>query len=526
MAVEREFTGHLAGSNPHVRIEYRIRHKDGQYRWMLCRGLVATEPGADVRMAGSQTDITDRKMAEAQLKHDAFHDALTGLPNRALLAERIHRCLVRQARQPEFRFAVLYVDVDHFKVVNDSLGLVVGDAFLCALSRRLSSSIREMDSVSTYERNDLARVGGDEFVVLLEGIGQDTDALRVAERLRLSVAAPIIIDEQELHASLSIGVALAHPGYRLVEELLRDADAALYRAKAEGRACCRLFSDDLHAAAMVRWQTENELRRALVQRELFLQYQPIVSLVSGEIEHFEALVRWRHPVRGLVSPAEFIPIAEETGLIVPLGRWVLEESCRQIQQWQRLLPDGRAPSVAVNVASKQFVQPAFVEELMAIVAASGIAAECLHLEVTEGTTMDKRAIETCTRLRECGIKLHLDDFGTGYSSLSYLNRIPVNLLKIDRSFVCTMCEDPASASIVEVILALASALGLKVVAEGVETIGELELLRKMGCQLGQGYYWSKPVDPDRAFELLQARFLPAFRRKSLAGNLGAVTQPL
>lgn len=506
-AVELAFRAHQNDEHVQVAIEYRIKHKDGHYRWMLARGLAATDAGTDrLRIAGSQTDITDRKMAEAQLEHDAFHDTLTGLPNRALLTERIQRCLVRQARQPEFRFAVLFIDLDRFKVINESLGHLVGDSLLVALARRLSSCVREADTLSSCERNDLARIGGDEFVVLLEGIHQDADAFRVAARLLESVSAPIPVDDQEVHASLSIGVAIGHPGYLRVEDLLRDADAALYRAKADGRGRYRIFSDDLHASAMARWQTENELRRAIEQHELFLQYQPVVCLASGEVEHFEALVRWRHPTRGLVSPGEFIPLAEETGLIVPLGRWVLLQACSQMRAWHAASPASRPISVAVNVASKQFVRPSFVDEVTALLASHGIAASALMLEITEGTTMDASAIDTCARLADLGIKLHLDDFGTGYSSLSYLNRMHVHTLKIDRSFVSTMCKDKASESIVQVISALSRALGLEVIAEGVETVAELELLARLGCQSGQGFYWSKPVDPERAWELWHSGF--------------------
>jgi len=512
-AVEHDFDRYLGGGDVHVHvaIEYRLLHQDGQYRWMLCRGLVATDSvSGSRRVAGSQTDITNRKMAEAQLKHDAFHDVLTGLPNRALMSERISRCLVRQLRQPSFRFAVLFIDLDRFKVINDSLGHLVGDALLVALAKRLSACVREADTLSNFERKDLARIGGDEFVVLLEGMTQDADALRVAERLLQAVTDPIVLNGQDVHVSLSIGVAIGHAGYTRVEELLRDADAALYRAKADGRSAYRVFSDDLHATAMTRWQTENDLRRAIEQRELFLLYQPVVCLATGEVEHFEALVRWQHSTRGLISPVEFIPLAEETGLIVPLGHWVLEEACRQMRAWRLASPTTRQVSVAVNVASKQFVRSSFVDDVRSILAASGTPTSALSLEVTEGTTMDASAIDTCARLRDLGIKLHLDDFGTGYSSLSYLNRMPIHTLKIDRSFVSTMCADQASASIVQVILTLSRALDLNVIAEGVETLAERDLLERMGCQSGQGYYWSKPVAPELAFELWGAH-LPRVR---------------
>ena len=504
--VERTFADHRHGTSSHYSFEYRIKHKDGQYRWMLCRGLAVRDAdGAMCRAAGSQTDITDRIVAETQLRHDAFHDALTGLPNRALLAERLERCLVRQRRDPDARFAVMFVDLDRFKVINDSLGHLVGDGLLVALARRLSACVREVDTVALAERNDLIRMGGDEFVVLLEGIRHEEDAFRVAERLLTSVAGPFVIEGNEVHVTLSICVAIGHPSYERADEVLRDADIALYRAKADGRGRYAIYSDELHASAMVRWQTENDLRRAIDGGELFLQYQPIVSLATGEVAQFEALVRWRHPVRGLISPAEFIPLAEETGLIIPLGQWVLEEACRQAHAWQETLPAGTELSVAVNVSSKQFVRRSFVDEVKAVLARAALPASALQLEITEGATMAATAIDTCVRLRELGILLHLDDFGTGYSSLSYLHRMPLNALKIDRSFVSAMRDQSTNASIVEAILALARALGMQAIAEGVETASELKFLRQIGCQAAQGYHWSKPADPARALEILRAQ---------------------
>jgi diguanylate cyclase (GGDEF)-like protein/PAS domain S-box-containing protein len=504
--VEQAFEAHKRGVGAQLCIEYRVAHTDGQYRWMLARGLVvADEGGRPCRAAGSQTDITDRKMAEAQLRHDALHDRLTGLPNRAVLSSRIDRCLVRMRRQPAFRFAVMFIDLDRFKVINDSLGHLVGDALLVALAKRLSSCVREADTLSLSERNDLVRIGGDEFVLLLEGIRDSADAFRVAERLLEKVAEPIVIEGNEVHATLSIGIAIGHAGYQRVEDVLRDADTALYRAKTDGRARYQVFSEELHTSAMVRWQTENDLRRAIDRRELFLQYQPVISLTSGEIAHVEALVRWRHPTRGLVSPADFIPLAEETGLIVPLGDFVLREACRQIRDWRERLPAYRAPSVAINVSSKQFARSSFVDEVKGILRATSTAPSALKLEITEGATMEACAVDTCARLSELGIEMHLDDFGTGYSSLSYLHRMRIHALKIDRSFVATIGENPTNASIVQTILSLSRALGIHAIAEGIETHAQLELLRRLDCHSAQGYYWAKPLDPERAFALLESQ---------------------
>ena len=477
-------------------------HADGHYRWMLCRGAAGQrEPGEPLRAAGSQADITNRKVAEAQLQHDASHDALTGLPNRVLLAERIRRCLAWQRRDPSFRYAVLFIDLDRFKIINDSLGHVVGDALLVALAERFSAGVRCTDTVSLSEAH-VARLGGDEFVVLLEGITQDADALRVADRLLQSVVAPIDAAGHTVYASLSIGVAIGHAGYERVEDIIRDADTALYRAKAGGRGRYDVFTDELHVAAMERWQTESDLRRAIEQEELSLVYQPVVSLTNGAVLHVEALLRWRHPVRGLVMPDQFIPLAEESGLIVALGQWVLREACRQVRVWADL---GVTTSIAVNVASREFSRPEFVDDVRKILETAGVASSSIFLELTERTTMDPRAVETCARLAALGIRLHLDDFGTGYSSLSYLTRMPVHALKVDRSFVSRMVDDPMSASIVQTVLALAAALGMQAIAEGVETEEQATLLRSMKCAAGQGYLWARPVDPERAFALLTPR---------------------
>ncbi len=490
------------GRTAQLAVEYRMLHADGQYRWMLCRGAGSQRPDGGVhRVAGSQTDITNRRVAETQLRHDASHDALTGLPNRALLTERIGRCFARQKRDPSFRYALLFIDLDRFKVINDSLGHVVGDALLVALAQRFSVCVRATDTVGTFTGH-VARLGGDEFVVLVEGISQDADALCVANRLLAAVADPIDAAGHEVHASLSIGVVIGHPGYEKVEDIIRDADTALYRAKGGGRGRYDVFTDELHVAAMNRWRVETDLRRAIEQREFTLFYQPVMSLTSGAVLHFEALIRWRHPTRGLVMPDQFIPLAEESGLIEPLGRWVIEEACRQIRAWA---DRDVHTSIAVNVASRQFAQPGFVDEVRRTLAAAGVDASSLCIEITESATMDPRALDTCARLVEMGIRLHLDDFGTGYSSLSYLTRMPIHTLKVDRSFVSRMMDDPMSAAIVQTVLALATALGMQSIAEGVETEAQAGMVARMKCSAGQGYLWSRPVEAEHAFELLRPR---------------------
>ncbi len=502
-----------SGAVEQLSIEYRIRHHDGQYRWMHCRGaLQRGANGAPARAAGSQTDVTSRKVAETQLRHDAFHDALTGLPNRALLTERLTRCVLRQQRDHAYRYAVMFIDLDRFKIVNDSLGHGVGDALLVALSKRLSGCVRAVDTIASPESR-VARLGGDEFVVLLEGITQDADALRVAERLLASTAEPINAEGHTLHASLSIGVAIGNPTYQRADDILRDADIALYRAKAEGRGRYGVFSDELHAAAVSRWKTETELRSAIGRGDLHILLQPIVALDTGEVQSFEALVRWRKEDGSVVAPGNFIPMAEETGLVLPLGKWVVEEVCRVIAAWQSL---GLRVPIAANVASKQFSNAGFFEEIRGALDATGVPPELLHLEITEGATMDPKATETCERLARLGVKLYLDDFGTGYSSLSYLARMPIDTLKVDRSFVARLTEDPMSRSITQTIIKLAEALRMGVIAEGVETEQQRDALRELHCSLGQGFLFARPLSVDAALELVA-------RRRARAPSLGPVS---
>ncbi len=499
--VRAELDALSSGAQGQMSIEYRMRHADGQYRWVACRGAVRLgEDGQALRAAGSHTDITNRKVAEVQLQFDAMHDALTGLPNRVLLKQRLEHCLAHRRRNSQFRFAAMFIDLDRFKVVNDSLGHIVGDALLVELSRRFTQCIRETDTIATPNNvSGVARLGGDEFVVLLEGFKNDEDALRVAERLLESVSAPVTCEGHTIHASLSIGVALGSADYACAEDLLRDADTALYRAKGAGRGRYQLFSAEQHTAAVARFEIETELRRALDQREFLLEYQPIVGLTTGAVSHFEALIRWQHPTRGRISPADFIPVAEDSGLIVPIGQFVIEEACRQILAWQQ---QGLDAIVNVNVSSKQFARPSFVEELSALVC--GLPYQSLRIEVTESTLIDEHAVGRCHELAKLGALVYLDDFGTGYSSLSYLTRLPVHALKIDRSFVSKLTTDAASAMIVQAILMLAATLKVVVVAEGVETEAEADKLRGLGCQYGQGYLWSKSVSAERASEFLRA----------------------
>jgi diguanylate cyclase (GGDEF)-like protein/PAS domain S-box-containing protein len=495
---------HFAGLRDQLHVELRMRHHDGTDRWMLCRGIAVHEgEGPAVRAAGSLTDITDRKVAEEQLRFEALHDALTGLANRALLSDRLQHALHRAKRDPSYRFAVMIIDLDCFKVINDSLGHLIGDRLLMEIGRRLVACARRVDTIARIPRDHVARFGGDEFVMLLEGLRDPIDSVRVAERVHAALAEPFRTDGRTLNTFASIGIATGNPGYERAEEVLRDADAALYQAKGAGKACTRMFDPEMHARAMARWSIEADLRQAIERKELVLHYQPIVD-VEGEIVAMEALVRWTHPTRGFLPPDVFIPIAEETGLIVPLGRWVMREACEQLHAWRTASP---ALGVSVNVSNRQFSSPGFIEDVVAIIAESGVDPSALRVEITETTAMrDTRStIASLERLRDLGVSIYMDDFGTGYSSLGQLHRMPIDALKIDRDFVAAMDRDHVSESIVEAITALAHAMNLRVIAEGVETEEQAERLRRIGCDHLQGYHFGRPMPAEAVAERLMPR---------------------
>lgn len=435
-------------------------------------------------------EIVERKAAEQRLFDRAFHDSLTGLANRALFLTHLTRAVARSRRRPDSRFAVLMMDVDRFKVINDSLGHLAGDELLRGLSRRLVASLREVDTI--------ARFGGDEFAVLLEDIGGLKDATRLAERIEQGLAKPFDIDGKEVFATLSIGLTMMNPRYQQAEELLRDADAAMYRAKEAGRARCQVFDVEMHASVIAQLHLESELRRALERDELRVHYQPILALKDRSVAGFEALVRWQHPERGLVGPLEFIPLAEETGLIRPIGRWVLTEACQQLAAWGRSGLDGL--TMSVNFSARQFAQPELPEEIEQAARIGGIELSALKAEITESAIMAGGGVadQTIARLHEMGVSISLDDFGTGYSSLSYLRRFPVSTLKIDRSFVSSIGGPDDDAEIARTIIALAHNLGMQVTAEGVETVQQFERLRALQCEHAQGYYFARPLSAEDA----------------------------
>ncbi len=421
-----------------------------------------------------------------ELAHQAFHDSLTGLPNRVLLLDRLEHALDRAGRYRN-RNAVLFLDLDGFKIVNDSLGHQVGDQLLVAVAERLRVYSRPEDTI--------ARLGGDEFAFLLEDIADQSDVARIAQRLTDALRAPFTVSGREVYVTASVGIVVSEPGEDDAARLLRDADVAMYRAKAKGKARYEVFDARMGADALRRLEAEEELRGAIERQELRVYYQPRVELASGDIVGMEALVRWDHPRRGLLSPSEFIPLAEETGMILPIGRWVLAEACSQARAWQDRYPGPPGLLMSVNLSVRQFQHPELVEEIEQILRETGLAAGSLKLEITESVVMEDADanIVTLRKLDALGVRLEIDDFGTGYSSLGYLKRFPVDVLKIDRSFVAGLGRDPEDTAIVRAVISLAHTLGLAVTAEGIETAEQLVHLREMGCELGQGYFFSQPL---------------------------------
>jgi diguanylate cyclase (GGDEF)-like protein len=454
--------------------------------------------------------VIERKRAEERLVHDASHDPLTGLPNRALLIDRINRAVARRKRHDSYHFAVLFVDLDRFKLVNDSLGHAAGDLLLIDVGHRLQAALRASDLMARSgpgageSVHTLARLGGDEFIVLLEEVERPSDAAQVGERLLEALGRSLTIDGQEVYATASIGIATSATDYDSAEDALRDADLAMYRAKALGRGRVEIYDKGLHELAVGRLKLESDLRRALRDEEFVLHYQPIVSLDNSAVVGFEALVRWQRSPDELVYPDSFISIAEDTGLIVYLGLWVLREACRTAARWQREFPRPKPLMMSVNLSPRQFQQPDLVEQIRAIVTDAGVAPNTIRLEVTEGVTIGdpERTIRILEDLRSFGVGVGIDDFGTGYSSLSYIHRLPLDMLKIDRSFVRGMDASGEGRQIVRTIMDLAQNLNIGVIAEGTEFASDIEQLKAMGCRFGQGFFFSRPVDAAAAQKLL------------------------
>lgn len=481
---------HITGKTPHLEDEHRLLHSDGSYRWVRCRGaVVRDELGSALRMGGSLADITDLKAL----------DPLTGLPNRGLLEDRLAVCVARARRRRERTFAVLFIDLDRFKVVNDSLGHLIGDQLLLSVARRIESSVRPGDTV--------ARFGGDEFVVLLDDISTRGEALRIAQRLHKALEPPFSIEGRNLFITASIGIVIHSRRHSRTEELLGDADLAMYHAKLQGGACTRVFDASLRQAASHRLRIEHGLRSALEHGQLRLHYQPIVRLASGQIVGFEALVRWVTQDDTMLLPQDFLPTAEETGLIVPIGLWVMREACRQMSEWHRKFPDSPPLAISINISARQIVQRDFVQQVRRVLRETGLDPRTVLFEITETTMLQQEGpvVATLERLRRAGIRICVDDFGTGYSSLVYLQNLPIDILKIDQSFVQRLGGSPKSIDLVRAILKMGQDLGLGVIAEGIESTEQRESLVALQCGLGQGFGFWIPIDAEAATDLLAGR---------------------
>jgi diguanylate cyclase (GGDEF)-like protein/PAS domain S-box-containing protein len=489
---------HLDGHSGYVESEHRIRHSDGQWRWVLTRGLASRDgDGRPTRMTGSLSDVTERHEAQEQLIHGALHDGLTGLPNRALFTDRLLQCLRHVERDPGYRCAVLFIDVDRFKLVNDSLSHALGDRLLVELARRVEPLIRSEDT--------LARLGGDEFTILLDGIDDPAQALTAAQRIERTIAEPFSIDGGQLIIAASIGIAHNGDGTPDADELIRNADIAMYDAKRQGGARCAMFDRSMHERVISRVAREAELRQAIEQRSIRTFFQPVVNLDSGVIRGFEALARWPEG-EDQVPPSEFIPIAEEAGLIGPLGNLILTSACRTLRQWREqglVEPD---VTISVNVSPRQLTDPTLVDEVSAALADAELPPANLVLEITESTLIESpELISVLLRdLLALGVGIQLDDFGTGYSSLTVLHHFPGDTLKIDRSFVTTLTDREESHVIIRSIIGLAHNLGLAVIAEGIEHHPQIRALTDLGCEYGQGFCFARPLPGDEMERVLSA----------------------
>ena len=496
--VRASIDAYLEGTTSNFEIEYRIRHFSDNYLWMMAKGLaIRTSSGRATRFAGSQTDVSERKSNEEQMIHDALHDTLTSIPNRTLLLDRIRQSLVRRKRYPKTSFAIIFIDLDRFRLVNESLGHIHGDELLQLISARLKETIPIGDTV--------ARLGGDEFSILLQDINSVRDVEVIAKDIQNLFSKPFFLGDREVFASASMGIAHSDNDYKTPEEILRDAELAMYRAKREGKSQSIVFQPQFRQSSLSPIDLDTDLRRALDRDEMELHYQPIISMRDRTISGFEALLRWSHRSRGVISPNEFIPLAEETGLIYDLGQWVLGKACKQIAAWNKSKKKEDQLEISINLSSRQFSDPNLVEGIVENIEKSGFDAEFLKIEITESALMQnaQRSVSMLNQLKDLNIKVCVDDFGTGYSSLSYLHTFPIDTLKIDRSFVHDMSRNFRNMEIIRTIIMLAHNLKLDVIAEGVETGEQDAQLSALGCQFAQGFYFSRPINSSDAALLIQ-----------------------
>jgi diguanylate cyclase (GGDEF)-like protein/PAS domain S-box-containing protein len=484
-----DISAHLNKTTSHFENEHRIVHKDGSTRWMLCRGLaVFNDEGLATRVAGSITDITEWKYAEQKLLHDAFYDKLTGIPNRALFMDHLRLAVERAKRKDDYAYAVLFLDIDRFKDVNDIYGHLIGDKLLAEFAQLLEQRMRSTDTV--------ARFGGDEFVILLDDITSANNATQIAEWIQSELMTPFCLEDRDIYISISTGIVLSDLEYDNADDVLRDADIAMYDAKANGKSRYEMFEPNMRIRVMDRLELENDLRRAIDNEELDIHYQMIVSLQTGKIVGFEALVRWNHPIRGQLPPNLFIPIAEESGLIISIDRWVMKEACLQIKKWQLESPSFKDLAISVNLSGNHFNESDLIEFVQQTLEETELSPDSLKLEITESTLLEKddTTTNTLAKLQDLGVQIQIDDFGTGYSSLSYISNFPIDALKIDNSFVRSMMEDSNNLQIIKAIISLSNRLGVGVIAEGVESQNQLNQLKDLGCEYGQGFYVAIPMN--------------------------------